>query len=1795
MRTARHNPSISCCLWLLLLITTTPALAQDNTLRTINASISVPGERDAYTFTLATPARFYFDALSNLPNTAWSLNGPQGAVVTARGLASSDAQTVADPTVALPAGSYTLTVEGQNASTDNYAFRFVNLAEATPVSTGSVVTHPLSDPKKTDFYSFSAAAGDQFVFQGAKLGLQNTWWRLIGPYGAQVFSTGLNNVGSIGSPITLPVAGVHTLLIEGYIGDTATGNYTFNIVPQGNVPPPAFTGTPLTLGTVISGTFTATTPSNYVFTLAAPARVLFDTQVSSPNMNWTLQGPPGTIVDSRALNSSDWSSQYAPLSLPAGSYQLTLKGTANNSYQFSMLDVASATPITPGDMISGTLNPATAIVLYQFSISAPGEVFYDHLTSSGAPNAFVRLIDPYGNILFNNSLTTDKGPLMISTPGTYLLVVDGYLNDAGSGSYSFKVHNILDGQQALTLGNTVNGTIDTPGQQQRYTFTIPTEATLYFDSLLNNGNFVWSLNSAAGSIVDRRTFNASDAQSVGTPLIPLAPGSYTLTVAANGDNTGSYQFRILDLNSATPLTLGNLLSASLNPANSTTAYKFTGTKGTKVFYNYLTASGADNAYVRLVGPGGNILFSTGLRSDQGPIPIPANGTHTLLVEGYIGDQGTGTYSINLNSATDTTQTLVVGNSISGSLTSPGDTQKYTFALSSSARIYFDSMLNNGNFVWSLDGPIGNLVNRRSFSGSDAQSIDYRQVLLNLTSGNYTLTVSGNGDTTGSYQFRLFDIGTATTVTLGTPVSGSLNPANSTAIYQFNATAGTKVFYNYLTASGGDNAYLRLASPHGNVILNTGLRTDQPPVMLADSGTYTVLAEGYVGDQGTANFSFNLVPVTDSAQVATLGTAVSGSIAVPGQNSRFAFTVPAGARLFFDALTPTCDIRWRIDGPTGNLLGGNNTQCMYTDWIQPQAVTPLPPGGYTVTVVANGDITGPFSFRLVDLSAATTITPTAGGLAVNSAVSPANSLAAWKFTGNAGQQFTLQPITQSGFTVQSAPRWLLQDPTGKVLFDNWFTAPGPIVLPLNGEYYVVVYGWYTETSANANVNFQATLAPGTLLPLTGTPLSPGSVAVGTVSSGSPVFYTFSLPVASRLLFDAQTQNDQLRWSLTNGATAFVANRSFMSSDSAEITDSSLALPSGQYQLAISAASGSGLPFQFNLINFTNATPLTPGTPVVNTLTPGNGTVLYQFGAAAGDSFFFDGQPSSGFTYPPYARLYGPYGNVLVTTSIDADVDTFTVTQSGTYTVAVEGRIYDNHANGTYAFNVVPEAYPTNNLALGSTVAGSIPVLGQRNVYLFSLPDASTLYMDVLTNADFYWRLDAPAGQIVNWRGFSSTDSADGDPVLQLPPGNYTLTVAGSNFRVTGSYQFRLLNLTNSTSFTPGTPVVNELSPANSTVLYRFNGNAGESYYFDGQPTSGFTYAPFMRLYGPFGNALFNPISIDADLDTFTLPQTGTYTIAVEGRVFDTHASGFYSFNLVPEDYPTNNLTLGTLVNDSVPVPGQRNFYEFTLPTASVLYFDSLANADIFWRLDGPSGQVVNWRSFSASDSADIGDPSLRLPAGDYVLTVAGNSFRVIGNYQFRLLNFDSAAPLSVGSTVSATLAPANATTLYRFSASAGDPFYFNGQPASGFTYVPYARLFSPTGNILMLRQADTDQNTFVLPQSGTYILAIEGRVFDAHPSGNYAFSLVPNPVLEPQPLFGSGGPAVTLDSARIDGDVFRFSFTSTSGLNYDVQFATSLSAPVTWQPLTNFIGDGSIFTVTDQAAATGAGFYRVQIR
>src|SRR5690606_21445741 len=105
--------------------------------------------------------------------------------------------------------------------------------------------------------------------------------------------------------------------------------------------------------------------------------------------------------------------------------------------------------------------------------------------------------------------------------------------------------------------------------------------------------------------------------------------------------------------------------------------------------------------------------------------------------------------------------------------------------------------NDGRLSWTLSGPSGVVVSGTAFPGSDR--------VLDLVAGLYTLTVDIGGDATGPYAFRLIDPASAPALSPGTPVSGTLSPANETEIHCFDAQAGDRFTFDILNRTGAVNA------------------------------------------------------------------------------------------------------------------------------------------------------------------------------------------------------------------------------------------------------------------------------------------------------------------------------------------------------------------------------------------------------------------------------------------------------------------------------------------------------------------------------------------------------------------------------------------------------------------------------------------------------------------------------------------------------------------------------------------------------------------------------------------------------------------------------------------------------------------------------------------------------------------------------------------------------------------------------------------------------------------------------
>ena len=135
--------------------------------------------------------------------------------------------------------------------------------------------------------------------------------------------------------------------------------------------------------------------------------------------------------------------------------------------------------------------------------------------------------------------------------------------------------------------------------------------------------------------------------------------------------------------------------------------------------------------------------------------------HILLVEGKSGRIGDETYALNVHPIVTVTDGLVLNQTVTGDLVTPGMQHEYTFSIAEPSLFHFDSLTDNSGISWSLNTPS---PVQRSFNKSDSN--DNSQPVLSLLAGDYTLTIDGAGDTTGEYAFRFVDLAIASPVTRG---------------------------------------------------------------------------------------------------------------------------------------------------------------------------------------------------------------------------------------------------------------------------------------------------------------------------------------------------------------------------------------------------------------------------------------------------------------------------------------------------------------------------------------------------------------------------------------------------------------------------------------------------------------------------------------------------------------------------------------------------------------------------------------------------------------------------------------------------------------------------------------------------------------------------------------------------------------------------------------------------------------------------------------------------------------------
>ena len=401
----------------------------------LTSTIANAGDVAVFNFTLASAARVYVDSNTTQPYFFWKVIGRSGDVVGEVWNYDTDGPQnfrLLD----LPAGDYAFSVRSPYGYTGAVAYRLIDAAAATPVVLSATTTGTLDPQNSAKVYSLSGGAGDRLYFDSTlATHMPGAYWRLVTLDGAAVAA---NYFGNDLPDVVLPSTGGYLLFIDGeynYGGTGAgAGSYAFTVRKPQDI------SRAIGLGEQVSGTLAGAGDRHLLnFTLDAAATLWFDSLSDRSDMSWTLQDASGALVaGNRDLLDYPWE-DYRGFALSAGSYTLIIDGTgaAVGDYKFALLNMASATAFTPGEITNGQLSPGSQADLFTFNAAAGAGYYFDRISGSG--NTYWRLLDPYGQNIFFGVGFGDRDVVTLPYAGKYTLVIDGYPHDTANIGYSFNV------------------------------------------------------------------------------------------------------------------------------------------------------------------------------------------------------------------------------------------------------------------------------------------------------------------------------------------------------------------------------------------------------------------------------------------------------------------------------------------------------------------------------------------------------------------------------------------------------------------------------------------------------------------------------------------------------------------------------------------------------------------------------------------------------------------------------------------------------------------------------------------------------------------------------------------------------------------------------------------------------------------------------------------------------------------------------------------------------------------------------------------------------------------------------------------------------------------------------------------------------------------------------------------------------------------------------------------------------------------------------------------------------------
>ena len=518
--------------------------------------------------------------------------------------------------------------------------------------------------------------------------------------------------------------------------------------------------------------------------------------------------------------------------------------------------------------------------------------------------------------------------------------------------------------------------------------------------------------------------------------LTFAPGetSKTVSVSVIGDRLDELDKEFsLDLSNADSATiadnsgLGTILDNDLPPeviVESVTVME--GEIGTKeaqfvvnlnassdlpITVDYATADGSAIAGEDYLATSGTIFFAPGETSK----------IVSVSVIGDTADEVDEIFTVNLNNVSSTTNavdysfeiitpdeitapmelgSLDSPKSVYGEITEKGERDIYTFDGVVGQRILFDRLFLNTTYYNShsinIVNPSGQSIWSRSLYSGD----DTRPIIL-PESGLYQVKIDATGENTGTYSFNILDFDLATNIDLDTKYTQTFEPGQESHIYQFDGTAGQRLFVDLLQSTSG---YWRIYNSNLQEIKSA--YNGDMEFVLSQSDTYYLLVQG--NNNSPVTYSFEVITPDEITAPMELGSidspkTVSGDITEKGERDVYTFEGTVGQRIYFDRLAINSTY---YNSHTISLIDPRGQSVWSRNFYNDDDLTPIllsESGTYQVKVDASGENTGSYSFSMLDFNQATTVDL---DLEYTDVLEPNRETHLYQFEGEAGQRLYL---------------------------------------------------------------------------------------------------------------------------------------------------------------------------------------------------------------------------------------------------------------------------------------------------------------------------------------------------------------------------------------------------------------------------------------------------------------------------------------------------------------------------------------------------------------------------------------------------------------------------------------------------------------------------------------------------------------------------------------------------------------------------------------------------------------------